>query len=79
MKQYRTYLDPDVPRCLISIQVVLGGLVVIVLATKPKVRWFKPCPGLWTYKGDKNSYHDFICRRIKTVGPMQDFKETCGV
>jgi hypothetical protein len=79
MKHYTTYLDPDVPRCLISIQVVLGGLVVIVLATKSKVRWFKPCPGLWTSKGDKNSYHDFIWRGIKTVGPMQDFKETCGV
>jgi hypothetical protein len=32
---------------------VLGGVVVIVLATGPKVRGFKPSRWLWIFKGDK--------------------------
>jgi hypothetical protein len=40
----------------------LGGLVVIVLATGPKVRGLKPGPGRWTFKGDKNPQHDFLQR-----------------
>jgi hypothetical protein len=34
--------------------VVLGGLVVSVLATGPKVRGFNPGGGRWIFKGDKN-------------------------
>jgi hypothetical protein len=32
----------------------LGGLVVSVLATGPKVRGFDPDRGRWVFKGDKN-------------------------
>jgi hypothetical protein len=34
--------------------VALGGLVVSVLATGPKVRGFDPGRGRWIFKGDKN-------------------------
>jgi hypothetical protein len=34
--------------------VALGGLVVIVLAIITKVRRYKPGPGRWISKGDKN-------------------------
>jgi hypothetical protein len=33
-------------------RVALGGLVVIVLSTGPKVRGFKPGRGRWIFKGD---------------------------
>jgi hypothetical protein len=33
--------------------VALGGLVVSVLATGPKVRGFNPGRGRWIFKGDK--------------------------
>jgi hypothetical protein len=32
----------------------LGGLVVSLLATGPKVRGFDPDRGRWIFKGDKN-------------------------
>ena len=35
-------------------RVALGGLVVSVLATGPKVRGFDPDRGRWIFKGDKN-------------------------
>jgi hypothetical protein len=35
-------------------EVILGGLVVIVLAIRPKVGGFKPGWGRWIFKGDKN-------------------------
>jgi hypothetical protein len=40
--------------CAFVGKVALGGLVVSVLATGPKVRGFDPdrCP--WIFKGDKN-------------------------
>jgi hypothetical protein len=34
--------------------VALGGLVVSVVATGPKVRGFDPDRGRWIFKGDKN-------------------------
>jgi hypothetical protein len=43
----------------------LGGLVVSVLATGPKVRGFDPDRGRWIFKGDKNPKHHFTA-----VGPM---------
>jgi hypothetical protein len=39
---------------LIIFSVALGGLVVSVLATGPKVRGFDPDRGRWIFKGDKN-------------------------
>jgi hypothetical protein len=48
----------------------LGGLVVSVLATGPKVRGFDPDRGRWTFKGDKNPEHNFLRRGSKAVGPM---------
>jgi hypothetical protein len=41
----------------------LGGLVVSVLATGPKVRGFDPDRGRWIFKGDKSGSPDH-------VGPM---------
>jgi hypothetical protein len=38
----------------IEVVVVLGGLVVIVLAVGPKVRWLKPGLGRCIFKGDKS-------------------------
>jgi hypothetical protein len=35
-------------------RVALGGLVVIVFATGPEVRWFKPGRGRQIFKSDKN-------------------------
>jgi hypothetical protein len=37
-----------------EVNVALGGLVVSVLATGPKVRGFNPGRGRWIFKGDKN-------------------------
>jgi hypothetical protein len=49
----------------------LGGLVVSVLATGPKVRGFDPGRGRWIFfKGDKNPEHHFLRRGSKAVGPM---------
>jgi hypothetical protein len=48
----------------------LGGLVVSVLATGPKVRGFDPDRGRWIFKGDKNLEHHFLQRGSKAVGPM---------
>jgi hypothetical protein len=42
----------------------LGGIVVRVLATGPKVRGFDPD------RGDKNAEHHFLRRGSKAVGPM---------
>jgi hypothetical protein len=39
----------------------LGGLVVSVLATGPKVRGFDPDRGRWIFKGDKNPEHVKCC------------------
>jgi hypothetical protein len=48
----------------------LGGLVVSVLATGPKVRGFDPDRGRWIFKGDKNPEHHFLRRGSKAAGPM---------
>jgi hypothetical protein len=40
---------------VIGKDVALGGLVVSVLATGPKVRGFDPDLGRWIFKGDKKS------------------------
>jgi hypothetical protein len=41
--------------------VYLGGLVVSVFATGPKVRGFDPDRGQWIFKGVKNPEHHFGC------------------
>jgi hypothetical protein len=48
--------------------VALGGLVVSVLATGPKVRGFDPDRGRWIFKGAPE--HHFLRRGSKAVGPM---------
>jgi hypothetical protein len=52
--------------------VVLGGLVVIMLSTGPKVHRFKPnlAEDNGFFKGDKNLQHDFLSRGSKAVSPM---------
>jgi hypothetical protein len=50
--------------------VALGGLVVSVLATGPKVRGFDPDRCRWIFNGDKNPEHHFLRRGSKAVGPM---------
>jgi hypothetical protein len=47
----------------------LGGLVVSVLATGPKVRRFDPDRGRWIFKGNKNPEHNFLRRGSKAVSP----------
>jgi hypothetical protein len=42
---------------LVKYTVALGGLVVSVLATGPKVRGFDPERGRWIFKGHKNPAH----------------------
>jgi hypothetical protein len=51
------------------VYVDLGGLVVSVLATGPKVRGFDPDRGRG-FKGDKNPEHHFLRKGSKAVGPM---------
>jgi hypothetical protein len=52
--------------CRLTTIVTLGGLVVSVLATGPKVRGFDPDRVRWIFKGDKNPEHNFL-RRIELV------------
>jgi hypothetical protein len=54
----------------IYIYVALGGLVVSVLATGPKLRGFDPDRGRWIFKGDKIPEHHFLRRGSKAVDPM---------
>jgi hypothetical protein len=60
----------------------LGGLVVSVLATGPKVRGFDP--NRWIFKGDKNPEHHFLRRGSKAVQrrshvvDLRHVKETYG-
>jgi hypothetical protein len=49
--------------------VAIGGFVVIVLATGPKVRGFKLGRGR-IFKDDKYPEHDFLRRGSKPVGLM---------
>jgi hypothetical protein len=49
---------------------VLGGLVVRVFGTGPKVRWFNPGQERWIFKGDKNLQHTFLRMGSKATGPM---------
>jgi hypothetical protein len=51
-------------------EVALSGLVVIVLAIRPKARGFKPARGRWIFKGDQNPQHDFLRTGSTAGGPM---------
>jgi hypothetical protein len=44
--------------------------MVIVLAIGLKVCGFKPDRRRWIFKGDKNTWHYFLVRGVKTVGPI---------
>jgi hypothetical protein len=44
--------------------------VVSVLAIEPKVLGLKPGRGRLIFNVFKNSYHDFLLRGSKLVGPM---------
>jgi hypothetical protein len=50
--------------------VVLSGVMIIVLVISPKFRKFKPGRERWIFKGDKNSYHNFLRMRSNAVGLM---------
>jgi hypothetical protein len=54
-----------------SIHVDLGGLVVSVLATGPKVRGFDPDRGRWIFKGDKNPEHFLSEEKEKNLARKQ--------
>jgi hypothetical protein len=58
--------------------VALGGLVVRVLATGPKVRGFDPDRGRWIFKGDKNPEHNFQQSRRSHVIDLRHVKEPYG-
>jgi hypothetical protein len=64
----------------ISNVVVLGGLVVSVLATGPKVRGFNPGRGRWIFKGDKKSVAQLPSEReVKShVVDLRHVKEPYG-
>jgi hypothetical protein len=49
----------------LSMFVALGGLVVSMLSTGPKVREFDPDRGQWIFKGDKNPEHHFPHSHIR--------------
>jgi hypothetical protein len=51
---------------------VLGGGVVSVIFTGPKVRGFKPAKPQWLFKGDKIR-SAFLRRGSKAVGPMSKY------
>jgi hypothetical protein len=59
------------------LRVDLGGLVVSVLATGPKVRGFDP--DRWIFKGDKNSEHHFLRSRRSHVVDLRHVKEPYGM
>ena len=46
------------------------GPVVIILATGPEVRGFKPGRGRWIFSERKNPEYDFLRKGSKTVGPV---------
>jgi hypothetical protein len=52
------------------LELVVGGLVVIMLAIGRKVRGFKPRRGRWIFKDDNSPLHAFHRRGSKAVGPM---------
>ena len=47
-----------------------GGPVVIILATGPEFREFKPCQGRWIFSERKNPEYDFLRKGSKAVGPV---------
>ena len=47
-----------------------GGPVVIILATEPEVRAFKPGRGRWIFSVRKNPEYDFLRKGSKAVGPV---------
>jgi hypothetical protein len=66
----KTTIYKAIIRRVLWYAVALGGLVVSVLATVPKVRGFDPDRGRWIFKGDKNPEHHSLRRGSKAVSPM---------
>ena len=55
----------------ISKQVVdAGGPMVIILATGPEVRVFKPGRSRWIFSERKNPEYDFLRKGSKAVSPV---------
>jgi hypothetical protein len=52
--QVRKSVVKDMTEETCGVHVVLSGVVVIMLATGPKVRGFRPGRGRWISKSDKN-------------------------
>jgi hypothetical protein len=50
--------------------IVIGGLIVSMLAIKPKFRELKPGLRTMDFKVDKNPQHAFLRRGSKAVGQM---------
>jgi hypothetical protein len=55
---------------MVTLLIVLSCIMVIMLATGPKVQRFKPSQGQWTFKGNKNPQHSFLRSESKAIGPM---------
>jgi hypothetical protein len=51
--------------------------MIIVLSIEPKVSGFRLGLGRWIFKGDKNSWYDFLRRESKAVGPMSYGFKAC--
>ena len=47
-----------------------GGSVVIILATGPEVRGFKPSRGRWIFSEHNYPEYDFLRKGSKAVGPV---------
>jgi hypothetical protein len=50
--------------------VALGGVIVSVVVSGPKVR-AQTLPRRWIFKGDKNPQHDFFGREVKPEAPCR--------
>jgi hypothetical protein len=79
MKRDKAFIlnaQPDITFCFTDaptyslVCIMVGGLVVSVLSTGPKVRGFDPDRGRWIFKDDKNPEHHFLRRGSKAIGPM---------
>jgi hypothetical protein len=48
----------------------LSGVLVSVLATRPKVTRVQTWPRRWIFKGDTNLQHAFLLMGSKAAGPI---------
>jgi hypothetical protein len=63
--------------------VILGGVMVSMVASRPKVRGFRPGQAQWIFKGDSNPQHFLLLRGVKLSAPcrkiLRHIKDPCGV